>query len=564
MSALSDRIAREHPETNGDAGVFVRPLLDDTVASFRPTLIALSLAVLLLLLTASVDAMHLVIARSAVKRSDVAVRVALGAGRPTLLRRTLVEGWTLGVGGALLGLAWARIGLAAAVARMGTDLPRAGEVVLRPSVAALTLGLGAAIGAAIAVVAFVRSGSWSADTASLRARAPRPRRSRGVLVASQAATAVALLAGAGLLARSLVGLVSVDLGFETEGLLTVRVAFPDARELSYPERLQRFERLAATVAAIPAVRAAGFGGSSPIETGPEANLFEAGRRDDPDAPSVGWVPVSPGYLEAVGPRLLRGRLLDASDGAGSRDVGVVNETLARARFPGEDPIGKQVTIGLDGHDRPITIVGLVEDTRSRGPAADPAPLLYRPLAQTARFGGDAAVLMARLEEGASPAAVVDALRRAAPSLPLFGISDGDELVEPFLRARSALLALVGFFAVTALLLGGVGAYGVTAQAVRERRRDIGVRMALGADRGRILRGVVSSGLGAALSGLPPGILLAWLLGRALRKELFEVGTLDPATLAAVSAGVLAVTLAALALPARAAARTDAAESLRSE
>jgi hypothetical protein len=310
-----------------------------------------------------------------------------------------------------------------------------------------------------------------------------------------------------------------------------------------------------------------MGSTSPLAMGPRAGILLVGGRDEADPPGTGWQPVEPGWFAALGVPVLRGRDFTRAD-AGGPDVGVVNEALARLRFPGEDPLGKQVTIGLDGHDRPITIVGVVADTRTRGPAREPGAVLYRPMAQTHSPGFSAdAVFLAIRTPGAPasmPATVRDAIRQAAPGLPVYALAQGQDLVRPFLHGSAAILAVLAVFAGTALLLGGVGVYGVAAYTVRRQRRDIGVRMALGADGGIVMREVVGRGIVRAAAGVPVGLGLTFLLGKALSTLLYQVPATDPVTWGSVSALVLGVTVLALWLPARSAARTDAAVVLRAE
>jgi putative ABC transport system permease protein len=565
MAAIAGRLAERFPDTNGDSGVEITPLLEDTVAGFRSTLLALVLAVALVLLTASVNVAHLGLARSAERERSTTVRMALGAGPGVILRHLLAEGWILGAAGALLGLALAVLGSSATVSGMGGTLPRAGEVTVRsPTVASvLLLGLGA--GTLIALTTYLRTRRGQAMGA-LRSRSGGRGRVRRVLVAAQVAAAVTLLTGAGLLGRSLQRLAAVDLGFATEGLVTMRIALPDARLRPYPERIAVYEGLVERLASLPGVGTIGFGAEDPVSMGPRAGLVLLDRPDWEDQPDPGWQPVSDHYFAAVGMRLLGGRGFDRGDGPEAPDVGIVNEALAEAAYPGESALGKRVTIGLDGHDRPITIVGIVADTRTRGPASEPGPVLYRPIAQTNGFySADAAFMAARLEGGGTTAgAIRQALRDAAPNLPVFALARGEDLALPFTRGRAAILAVLGVFAVTALLLGAVGVYGVTAYAVRERRRELGVRLALGADGRRLRREVLGRGLLRAAAGVPVGLFLVVLLARPLQGLLFEVGPADPLIAASATVVVLTITAAALYVPARLAARTDPAEVMRSE
>jgi putative ABC transport system permease protein len=272
------------------------------------------------------------------------------------------------------------------------------------------------------------------------------------------------------------------------------------------------------------------------------------------------------YFAAFGIPLRAGRAFDGSDRAGSTDVGIVNEALSRSAFPDEDPIGRQMTIGLDGHDRPITIVGVVADTRNRGPTTGPGPVLFRPIGQTDGFSAESAVFVANVAsvDERHVFAMREYVRASRPGMPVYGDALGTALAAPFLQTQASLLGVLLVFALAALLLSGVGVYGVASHAMRQRRREIGVRMALGADSVRVLTGVLSGGLLRAALGIPVGVLLAVWVGRSLGALLFEVPPADPLTLGAVSGAVLLVTALALWIPAYQAARTDPALATRAD
>lgn len=564
MDAIAARIEELNPDTNRDTGVQLTPLLDDTVASFRPTLLALALAVLLVLAAACVNVAHLALARSATRSEAMAVRAALGATHGALVRHVLAEGWILGLGGSLVGAALAAAAVQGTVAVFGSTLPRATEVGVRPGVLAAALVLGVAVTTLLTLLTFRAPGATPGRHLGSRGGSARV---RDGLVVAQVAAAVALSAGSALVGQSLFNLSHVSPGFDAEGLVTLRVALPDARVRPYPERLDLFNSLVDRLAAVNGVTAVALGSMGPLSQGDAAGVFIAGDRDDRDAPDALWQPVAPGYFAALGIPLLRGRPFDGSDGPGP-NVGIVNETLARLRFPGESALGRQVTVGIDGHDRPITIVGIVGDTRSRGPALPPSPALFRPMAQTGRrgFAADAMFLAVRAPDapGSMPATLREVIRQAAPGMPVYGVARGEDLIGPFLQGSTGLLLVLGVFAVTTLLLCAVGVYGVANYLVRQRRREIGIRLAVGADAARVMREVMGRGVGRAALGVPVGLALTFVLGRSLRAVLFDVPPTDLFTYAAAGTLVLAVTAAALLVPARVAARTDAATALRGD
>lgn len=568
MDVLAARLAELYPDTNEDAGVRVTPLLDETVASFRPTLLALAIAVLLLLAAACVNVAHLTLARSTARSGAMAVRAALGATRGALVRHVLAEGWILGGLGSLAAAGLAVTAVRGTVAVFGATLPRATEAHVRPQVFVAALVLGVAVTTALTLLTFRESGGSVARRMGGRGGTRRGgTRIRDGLVVAQVAAAVALTAGSALVGRSLLNLSRVSPGFDTEGLVTLRVALPDARVRPYTERVNVFRSVADRIAAVPGVTAVALGSVGPMSQGPGASVYVAGNRDDRDAPNALWQPVAPGYFQALGIPLLQGRAFGEEDGPGL-DVGIVNEALARLRFPGEDPVGRQVTVGIDGHDHPITIVGVVGDTRAQGPALPARATLFRPMAQTGRrgFAADAVFLAARAPgaPGSMPATLRDAIRQVAPGLPVYAVARGEELAAPFLQASRGVLLVLGVFAAMTLMLCAVGVYGVASYLVRQQRREIGIRLAVGADAGRVMGEVVKRGVGRAALGVPVGILLTLVLGRALRALLFQVPTADVLLYGTTGILVLGVAVMALLGPARVAARTDPATALRSE
>lgn len=557
MNGVADQLAGEYPETNETSGVLLVPLLDQTIAGFGAVLTTLALAVLLVLLAALLNASHLTRARAVAGRADTAIRISLGASRARLARASLVEGWLLGASGAVLGLLSARPVLAIGRAHLSEVVPRAHEVRLDPTMVLAGVGLGIAAGTLLAMVQHAHA----AGSAPVRGRLARSTPGRA-LIAAQVAVSIAVLSGAGILLQSFSGLGRVELGFDTDGLETLRLSIPDAPALPYETRIDEYRRVTDALARLPGVASVGFGANGPLEVGPSAGVFREGVEWDGDPPDVGWQPVDTGYFGALGMTRLRGRAFAPSDGPSAVHVAIVNEAFVREVFGAEDPLGGRVTIGLDGHDRPLTIVGVVADTRTRGPAADPAPVLYRPVAQTNRFAARTGFVAARLSPGATRADVVQTVRTVAPELPAFDVRSGSELVGPYRASQATLLVIMAVFGVTAVGLGLVGVYGVGMQTVRQRTREIGVRLALGATASRVSMELLGRGLASAGIGVAPGVLLALLIARLLDGFLFGVGGADVRVPLLASVAVLAVTAVALAVPGRLAAATDPATATR--
>lgn len=557
LEGVAGRLAEVYPDTNAESGVLVVPLLDQTVADFDRILIGLGIAVALILLAATANVLHLTRARSEARRTDATIRMSIGASRRGLARGYLVEAGLLGIGAAGVGLVIAQLATAVLRRHLVGVVPRA-ETLTVPG----TMWLGAAIlGLAVGAVVGRVALRVAAPRAPLRVRRFGASGGRG-LVAAQVATSIAVLAGAALLARSFDALGRVDLGFEAEGLATVRISLPDAASLSYEERLGRYAEVGQAVSRLEGVEGYAFGAELPLRMGMGAGVRVYGVESFDDPPNAGWQPVEPDYFRTVGMTLLSGRPLDATDRQGTLDVAVVNEAFVRDVLVGADPLGARVTMGLDGHDRPLEIVGVVADTRTRGPAEAAGPVLYRPLAQTDRYGAGSLVLAARLDGSIERAGLVSAIRGAAPALPLSQIRTGPELVAPFRSTQAMLMYILGVFAATAVAIGLVGVYGVGMYTVRRARREIGVRLALGATAQRVTGTVLRDGLRSAAIGVPFGLLSAYLVGRAVRDLLFMVSPGDPLVLTAVVGVVVALTASAFWVPARFAARIDPATAIR--
>jgi putative ABC transport system permease protein len=562
MSTITDRLAAEYPETNRRSGAEIVPLRSETVAGSGATLLALGLAVLLVLFAATVNVALLGMARAEARAMDASIRRALGAGRADVRRVTLAEVWVLALVGTAAGVAVAGWALSQARA-LFASLPRPEEIVLRPPVAAMTLLVALGSGTVIAWLAGRRSAAEASPGHVRGGDRQRGAIARG-MIATQVATAIALMAGTTTMARSLAAMAAVDLGFDDEGLTTVYVALPDARARPYEERVAKLEEVRDDLLSLSAVASVGLSATSPLEAGPRAGVRIVGELDDTEPPVSGWQPIDPEYFGVMRMRMLRGRGFGPADAAGTRDVAVVNEAFERTVLGGTSALDREVTMGLDGHDRPLTIVGVLANTRTAGPASEPEAVLYRPLRQTTRFGASA-MLVAIRSAGPDPVPVADVralLRERHPGLPVFREAIGTDLARPFRDRQLTLAAVLAVFAFTAVGLVMIGVYGVTAYSVRRRGREIAVRLALGADQGRVTAEVLGDGLRTALPGLPVGVGLALLLGQILEGLVFGVSPGDVGTLASASVLVLVTVAAALWAPGRAAARTDPAETMR--
>ena len=548
---------------------------DDVIGRVRPTLLVLLGAVVLVLLIACANVANLLIARNAARRRDAAVRVALGASRGQLVRQRLVESIVLALGGALLGLGFAYLGLRILATLSGTMLPVVGPVAMDARVltvlAAAAVLCGLAFGIAPAMQS-TRSGVRHAlaDLTVKTTTGTEMRRFRGALVVTQIALSLMLLVGAGLLMRAFVRLQSTDSGLTTERVVTARLAVPNryTRDNTATEQLLR--PLLERVRAIPGVQHAGIVSLLPIEeTGATVSFWV----DDRPWPKSGTEPfaevrtVSPGYLATMGVPINAGRDLEEHDDSMSVTKVVVNETLARTFFPGENPIGHRVLQGSADRYVEWEIVGISGDVRQSGLAEAPRVEIYTSYRDMrANFArGDVALMV---KTSAADASIVPDLRRAlktvAPDAALMNVRPMDEVIAQSLASRKLILLLFGSFAGIALVLAASGLYGVIYYLVAQRTREIGIRMALGADRARVLRLVLRQGAALAVGGIAVGLVGAVMLSRLLAGLLYGVSTHDPLTFVTVPLVLGAVALIASLVPAWRAARVDPVVALKTD
>jgi putative ABC transport system permease protein len=569
MRDLARQIESEHKDSNTGWTVRLVPLYEAVVGGIRPALLLLTLAVGVVLLIACANVANLLLARAATRRGEMAVRAALGAGRGRLVRQLLTESLLLsGLGGAL-GLVLGTWAVDLIKVLQPATLPRVqslavdGRVLVFTFLVTVVTGLlfGAVPGALLSRASL--QGTLQQGGRGVRGRLSR--RMRGALVAAQVALSLVLLVAAGLQIRSLARLLAVDPGFDPANVLTLKVNLPDRR---YPDDARQaafYQRAVADLAALPGVVSAAAVSTVPISD--DDLIFSITVEGRPPAPpeearSANWYSVSPDYFKTLRIPLVRGRLFTAADAATTPRVALINETMARLIFPGQDPLGQHLIMGVDGKVV-RDIVGVVGDVRHYGLDRAVTMQMYEPCAQRP---WDAMTFM--LRAAARPDTLAPAARRAIlaidPGQPVSEVRTLQAIVDLSTAQRRFTLVLLALFALVALVLASVGLYGVVAYSVTQRTHEIGVRMALGAQRGEILALVLRQGMGMALWGVLAGLLGAAALARVMSGLLFGVSARDPITFATTVLILTTVALGATWLPARRATRVEPTSALRYE
>ena len=572
MDAISDRLELAYPDDNKDWGALVRPLQEDLIGDVRSSLLVLLGAVALVLLIACANLANLMLVRTHARAKEIAVRGALGASRKRVIQQLLAEGLVLGAGGGLAGLLAAFYGVDLLIAAFGAALPRASEVAIDTRVLVFTAVIAVATGL---VAAFVPAWQLSGRDANEALKTGPGRgnssaghgRIRNLLVVSEVALALMLLIGAGLLMRSLSGLRSIDPGFDASNTLTATVVIPNAKYSTPEQRNQFFDRVLQNVRALPGVTSAGWIDNLPLQGGSTQYVAVEGQppMKESEMPVVAVRLPSPGYFETSKIPILAGRDFTDADGFGKRAVVIVSEGTAKRFWPNQDPIGKHLTLTMMTKEV-AEVVGMVREVKTGSldaSEADSETAVYAPAAQFG-FNGSTIVVRTRVEPTSLTRAVIGAVRAIDPEQPVLDIATMDDVVEESLGQRPFAMMLLAAFAMLALVLASVGIYSVLAYTVRQRVREIGIRMALGAPTGGVLRLVVVEGLKPTLIGVALGLGLAAALVRVMTTLLYGVDQHDPGTFSAVAVIMLMVGIVATLVPAWRATRVDPIVTLRAE
>jgi putative ABC transport system permease protein len=568
MAALAAQMGEQYPTSNAGWGVRVDPLYDAIVsADTRRPLYLFLAAVALVLLIACINVASLMLARATTRQGEMAVRMALGAGRLRLAVQLLAEGLLIAAAAGALGLLLARWGVELLKTAADVNVPRLDQVSVDGRALAFTLaatlltsllfGIVPALHGSRSSLSDVFKGASRSTTAGAGRLFVR-----NVLVVAEIALSLMLLVGAGLLIRSFSTLRQVNPGFDPTNVVTMRVSLPPTKYEGDDEVRTFFEELLAGVTALPDVEDAGVvnavpfgGGNTAIEVVVDGQPPAA----DGSLPSANWRMVTPGYFRALRVPLLRGRDFTESEYRQKVATAIISDEMARRYWPGQDPIGKRFFWhSLDGPE--LSVVGVVGDVYSSGLDVKPRPTIYLP----SMLGTMTLVVRTGSEPTAQVAAVRSIVNRLDPTLPISDVARMDQSVADSTGTQRFTMVVFGCFAAAALLLAAVGLYGVLAYSVLQRTHEFGIRMALGAEARNVLGLVVRHGMGLALVGLALGTAGALAFGRLMNSLLFEVEPTDPATYAGVVSLLAVVVLLACWLPARRAVRVDPMKVLRQD
>jgi putative ABC transport system permease protein len=568
MVGIAAQLEKEYPDTNTQMGVGLGPLHDWVVGDMRAALLVFISAVGVVLLIACANVANLLLARASGRTREFAVRTALGAARLRLVRQLLTESFLIAAAGGLIGILVAERTLDVLIRLSPQDLPRIHEVRIDGWVLAFMAVMTGATAFLFGLLPAWQSSRVDATALKDGARTTSPggRTTRRVLVVGQVAASVALVACAGLLVRSFERLQRVPPGVDPVNVITFRVNLPGLKYDSDEKAIAFFESLAERLRSLPGVTAAGGTTVLALEgSGWTGDLFVEGR------PEI-WgrdlrhKTIVPGYFAAIGLPLVRGRDFAASDTASAPPVAIINETIAQTYFRGIDPVGRRIAFSNPKDDATVgwsTIIGVVRDEKQDSLGKAVAPEVYETHRQNAESGLAIAV-RARVPPETLLPEMRKIVRELEPGLALYDVRTLDEVVTRSMSRERFTTWLVTVFATLALLIAAVGVYGVVAFSVSRRTQEIGVRVALGASRGVIVRLVMAEALGLVGIGLVLGLVGAAAGGRAIRTLLFETAPTDPVTFAAVVALLVTTAVVAGLAPTRRALSVDPIRALRYE
>lgn len=571
MNTISKRLEEQYPTDNAGWGATVVPLRDQLVGEVKPALRVLLGAVAFVLLIACANVANLMLAKTLGRRKEVAIRVVLGASRRRIIQQVLAESMLLASMGGIVGLALARFGATFIVAFLANRLPRSTEVKFDGWVLGFTIGVTLLTGALAGIVPAWRLAQTNLNEALKQGLGRTDSDSsatgtRGILVACEVALSLLLLVGAGLMIRSLWLLQKVDPGVDPQNVLTMSVVIPGAK---YTQPLQQYgfyDQLIQRVQALPGVESAGAVSSLPLTVwGTTQPITIEGQPMLPlsEQPEVAIRQITPGYLRAMRIPLRQGRAFSEDDVPDRPAVVLISESMASKFWPNENPIGKHLIMSFFPKVS-REIVGVVGDVKQRGlDVREPTQTLYVPLAQMPRTWMALAV-RTRSQPNGELAEITTVVHEVDPEVPITEVSTMEEIMATSMSQKRFNMLLLGAFAGLALVLAAVGIYSVLSYTVRRRTREIGTRMALGAQIGDVLKMVVFEGMRPPALGILVGLVGAFALSRIVANLVYGVKPTDPLTFGAVAVILGTVALLACILPAYRAAKTEPMKALRDE
>jgi putative ABC transport system permease protein len=568
IDVISERLQRQYPDTNSGVRIIFRPLYDIIVGDVQRALWVLLATVGLVLLIACANVANLTLSRMAGREREIAIRTALGAGRWRVTRQLMTESLLLAFVGGLLGLLLAIWWLDALVAFNPGDIPRLTGVGVNANALMFTFAASVVTGLIFGLVPALQASRGNLNQ-TLReggrgsAGNVKNARLRGVLVVAEVALSLVALIGAGLLIKSFNRLLSVDAGFAAENLLTFNLTLVEFKDPQSRANLTR--EVIARVSQIPGAQAVGGGTALPPINAQRATRFAAqGASNDGSLPAAYFIAASPGYFRALGTPLVEGRDFTDRDGGEAAKVLIISRDLARDLFPNESAIGKRLRlVNSELSNEWREIVGVVGDVRYSGLDDTDADTIYTPFAQTP-FMWSNLMIRTSVPPQTLIQSVRDAVASVNSSLPPANFRTMEQLVSESVAQPRFNTVLLAAFAALALALAAVGIYGVIAYSVSRRAHEIGVRMALGARKGDVIRLIVKQGMKPAVAGAALGLVGAWAATRLMSGLLFEVSATDPATFGVITLTLLAVAMLACYIPARRATKVDPMVALRCE
>jgi putative ABC transport system permease protein len=571
MNVIARRLEQEFPNSNTGWGITLVPLDQQVLGEARPALLVLLGAVGFVLLIACVNVANLLLARSATRQKEFAIRSALGAPRARLARQLLTESTLLALLGGGAGLLLALWGMDSLLKLAPRNVPRLEEAGIDLWVISFTLAVSLLTGLLFGLAPPFQSSSprlnqWLKEGGRTAVQGAGHIRLRGVLVVTEIALSLVLLVGAGLLFKSFLQLRGVDPGFQSENVLTLRLSLPQTKYPQAAQRIAAYSEIEQRILDLPGVESAGFIYDIPLAADRQGTSFQI-EGEPPPGPNenrqINFTFVTPGYLRAMGIPLLRGRFFTEQDGRETEEVIIINETLARRFFSQEDPTGKRLFLGFSTQVA-RRIVGVVGDVKHDTLTRDYAPAVYVPYYQVPWSGRMSLAVRSSAQPSAVLASVREQIRSVDRDLPVFSVMTMNQVLSNSVAQPRFSTLMLGVFAGVALLLAAVGIYGVISYSVSQRTHEMGIRMALGAQPRDIFRLVVGQGMVLTLIGVGVGLAASFALTRFLESLLFGVSATDPATFAGVSVLLAAVALLACYLPARRATRVDPLVALRYE